>query len=66
MSSTIIYRSTLLTSPSYMQGVPLVRDADQDATDLMKCIASVIEEEKLSGAKVHRALASWTGAICLD
>ncbi|KIK68091.1 hypothetical protein GYMLUDRAFT_36920 [Collybiopsis luxurians FD-317 M1] len=32
------------------KGVPVVKDDDQDSTDLMKCVAAVIEKEENEGA----------------
>jgi len=55
-------------NPLYMQGVPVVLDADQDSTDLMKCLANVLEEEKASGAKVRYKWMSTihVGEICVQ
>lgn len=39
---------------SLFKGVPVVKDDDQDSTDLMKCLCSLQEKEKADGVDVRR------------
>lgn len=41
-----------------LQGVPVLEDQDQYATDLMKCVAEIAEREQTLGVKV-----SWHSAL---
>ena len=38
------------------KGVPVVKDDDQDSTDLMKCLLSLQEKEQADGVDVRRTV----------
>ena len=41
---------------SLSKGVPVVKDDDQDSTDLMKCLRSLQEKERADGVDVRRTV----------
>lgn len=51
----------------FSQGVTVVEDGDQYSTDLMKCIAALVEKEKLEDKGVSESLPSLISSfMCFD
>ena len=57
----------IISVSDFLQGVTVVKDGDQYSTDLMKCMAALVEKEKLEGKGVSESQTSLIYLfICID